>query len=138
MRTLAGSTRYTRPACWQQAAAWCGLVLVGILNVLAVSPQAHAWVHGREYVYSFDASSDEDVPGNPLAAGADPQDHDHGEHEAGCVITQFAHGYFSHHLLALVLAPVGQLDLTRLRTPQDKLLRSVDIRLPFCCGPPEA
>lgn len=120
--------RQRRAAVWQQAFAWGGLALIVILNVLAASPQAHAWVHGREFVVeSYSPKS----PGGDQAGA--PVDADH---EAGCVVTQFSHGWITHTLTLLVsLAAVWWV---RFLAPSlASQIHSVATgELPRCCGPP--
>lgn len=121
-----------RSALWQRVAAWCALALVLLLNILAASPQAHAWIHGREFVYQL-CNHDRENGVNGVASGSE-QDHD--DEEAGCVITQFAQGHFAHELAALFLVPDGFLCWEACREYHAQDFPATEFKYPFGCGPP--
>lgn len=66
-----------RPSLLRRFTAVLGVVLVVLLNVLAASPELHAWVHGHEAHAEHVGTAGEPV-------GADD--------DSGCAITLFAHG----------------------------------------------
>lgn len=128
MTGLKTTSHRFRSAVWRQASAWCALALVMMLIICAASPQAHAWVHGRQFVVeSFGPGAS---PRNAADAPVTTDD------EAGCVITQFAQGWITHTLTLLVL--LAMVWLVRFCPPlveSQICLAGID-ELPRCCGPP--
>ena len=65
-----------RPSPLHRFTAVLGIVLVVLLNLLAASPELHAWVHGDEHAPAHSTPGHEPV----------------GDDDHECAVTLFAHG----------------------------------------------
>lgn len=122
------------PAAWQRATVWSALALLALLNILAASPHAHAWFHGREALYDIAA-----LVAN--AGGVDDESSGMGRDELydedGCVITKFGQGHFAFKLLLVVLVQLAEASKPVYPPVHDAVdLPAVDYELPFSRGPP--
>jgi len=89
---MSGSNRH--PSHFHRLIAELGVVLVVLLNVFAVSPELHAWLHGHE----------------PAAEHAGPAHEPVGNSDHECAVTLFAHGATG---LMVFLLPLLAWSLTR-------------------------
>ena len=117
------------PFLWKRCVAAGMAGLVFLLGLLAVHPDAHAWLHG----------------GLPQATGHGHAgcNHDHPEPDApeadaGCVITQFANGQLGLELDGLIVANAAERTESLLRERSHALVEASDHLLPPVCGPPAA
>ena len=107
------------------AGTWLMVVLVLVLDVLAASPAAHAWLHAHDHPAHACASHPHDAD-TPADDGA----------EQGCVVFRFASGH------ALVEAPAplpqpGAPVLSPWRSlPAEPHCRAPRFLRPPGCGPP--
>lgn len=130
MRSRRNSRRQLRVALWQRWTAWGALGLVVLLDILAASPEAHAWVHGRQFVYQLGSAAGGDVDSNP--------DRHSDDDEVGCIVTKFAVGHVDSAPILLFAWPTT---LVRPEYPwrwEAQFFPTADFRYPFCCGPPAA
>jgi len=76
------------PSTLHRIVAMLGVALVLVLNVLAVSPRLHAWIHGHDGVCAGSA--------DPSSAGDAAQHHHEsepvGDSDHQCAVTLFASG----------------------------------------------
>jgi hypothetical protein len=96
-------------------------LLIVFLNLLAASPQLHAWVHGEN------------------AAQALPLGANHGPHQGrddGCAVAVFAAGILAGLFALFVARRVGGLARVVRRAPDVPLPAPARNRLPPLCGPP--
>jgi hypothetical protein len=114
-------------ACLHRFTAVLGIALVMALNLLAVWPEAHAWLHGE---------SDEECHRAPTQSGAAFSPAGHETDEESCVVTQFAHGHSGLGVApALLAAPLVVPSAACVAT--DSFSASAPAHLlPPGCGPP--
>lgn len=139
MPSPAASRSHRPDALWHR---WVGLgcvELIALLNLLAVSPGAHAWLHAHPPPPSTAACAHDHAP-DP--AGTHDHDRSTGgaaddDDDRGCIVTQLAQGQLDsaaapsifvsglRRVLAVLIAPVA-----------DARPHGLDLRLPPGCGPP--
>ena len=115
-------TQLHRSSLTRRFTALLGVALVLMLNVLAVTPEAHALVHQTEQAAHAGHGCDHDQP-------ADSSEHD-------CVIVAFAQGHADFGLAPVAVPPLAGQRLGALRAYHQSRSRSLDLRLPPGCGPP--
>jgi len=120
-----------RPSCWQQAVAWLGAGLIGILTWLAADPGAHEYFHFERAPAALEAHDHADRAHNH-AAGEGHDTHD--EHQ--CIVTDFAAGATDVIVVSLLVFASLRL-IARIATPSSALvLPAARFRHAPTCGPP--
>lgn len=126
--TYRSHSRRPQAAAWQQGIAWLGVMLVLALNLVASTPQLHAWLH-PDQAADRHAECTHSQPVKSDATHSDSED-------LGCVVTQFAHGKLGVEL-AVSLAVEARLEqLAGLENPAWVRPTTPLHRLPPGCGPP--
>lgn len=113
------------PAVWQRLVAGLALALVVGLNVFAVSPDLHAWLHAGHVEAGAHAGCSHGPVDEHLPESSDE----------GCVVTQFAQGQLGFEApVVLTFA----LCASRTSSHPDATARRAvaDLSLPPGCGPP--
>lgn len=102
-----------------------GVVLVLALNVLAVLPAAHAWLHQPTTEATQPACKHHGCGSDSRA----PADDD-------CAVVKFAHGHGGLAVAALVVEARACVLVTVLGSGDDLAVPAPAFRLPPGCGPP--
>lgn len=132
MPRLRSSALPRRPAVWQRVAAGLALALVVGLNVFAVSPDLHAWLHAGH----VEAGAHAGCSHGPAAGEAAPAGHLPSEtSDEGCVVTQFAQGQLGFEA-PVVLAAALVASCTSSHPDATARRAVADLFLPPGCGPP--
>lgn len=107
-----------------------GAALVLVLNLLAVWPDGHAWLHGHRAAPEC-ACPHAKATGESPSGGTEESDH-------GCIVSLFAQGKTAS-FGGMVIAPLPALHATAIdAAPAAPAVRVARFRLPPGCGPPAA
>ena len=144
------------PSPLTRITAGVGVALVLLLNVLASSPEAHAWIHRHDGCAAQGANNGSSVARLLNVLGASPsarawiQNHGgantgcaHNHNPAnpdddGCIVTLFAHGVVTASVFAAIAVALFRL-ATVAASPREALCFSAPrYLLPPLCGPPQS
>jgi hypothetical protein len=146
-RTPSPLTRFT---------AGVGVALVLLLNVLASSPEAHAWIHRNCGCTAQGANNGSSVARLLNVLGASPsarawiQNHGgantgcaHNHNPAnpdddGCIVTLFAHGVVTASVFAAIAVALFRLATVAASPREEFCLSAPRYLLPPLCGPPQS
>jgi hypothetical protein len=138
------------PSLSTRLVAGAGIALVLLLNVLASSPEAHAWIHGGCGCTANNANANGSVGQLLNALGASPAarawiqnhsgTHNHdpaNPHDDGCVVTLFAQGLVTATVFAALVIPLFRLIAVAVQPGGALRLPAPHYLLPPLCGPPQ-
>lgn len=115
------------PALRRRLTALVAVVLVLVLDVLAVTPAAHAWLHGKTSGAACTCSDHRDSAA-PAA----------GDAEDGCIVSVFAQGKVGEGPAVFQMEAPGEQRNDPVTAPPALRLATVAHRYPPGCGPPAA
>lgn len=125
-------TRLTHPAAlWQRIVASGCLGLVLALNLLAASPNLHAWLH--ETQAATEHGDCEHGHGEKQAPASQTEHAD----DAACVITQFANGQVGAEAALTVVVSATLRETATLPDRTAPFSGRSHVLLPPGCGPPQ-